>query len=89
MEQLEKRRRPRKSKREKLEEELVKIGESIEQYQAAIVTMEERRQAIIEEIEQEEAREVTKFLKENKLSLEQLKALLGEEEAGGELRQGA
>ncbi len=46
MEQLEKHRRPRKTKREKMEEEFVKIGETIEQYKVDLAALEERRQAI-------------------------------------------
>ena len=39
--------------------------------------MEERRQSLLEEIEAEHVREVTKLLKEKNLSVEQLKNLLG------------
>lgn len=80
MEQLEKHRRPRKTKREKMEEEFVKIGETIEQYKAEIAALEERRQAMKDEIEQEEFREMTKFLKERNFSMERLKELLEEKE---------
>jgi len=89
MEQLERHRRPRKTKREKLEEELMKTQEAIEQYEAAIVTMQERKQALTEEIEQEQIREVTKLLKEKNLSVEQLKGLLGDRKTLEELGQGA
>lgn len=89
MEQLERHRRPRKTKREKLEEELAKTEEAIEQYEAAIATMQERRQALTEEIEQEQIREVTKLLKEKNLSVEQLKGLLGDRKTIEELGQGA
>ena len=41
MEQLEKHRRPRRTKREKLEEELVKTEETIEQYTAALADMQD------------------------------------------------
>ena len=70
-------RRHRRTKREKLEDELLKTEEAIEQYTEAITTMEERRQSLLEEIEAEHVREVTKLLKEKNLSVEQLKNLLG------------
>lgn len=70
-------RRHRRTKREKLEDELLKTEEAIEQYTEAIATMEERRQSLLEEIEAEHVREVTKLLKEKNLSVEQLKNLLG------------
>ena len=56
-------RRHRRTKREKLEDELLKTEEAIEQYTEAIATMEERRQSLLEEIEAEHVREVTKLLK--------------------------
>ena len=62
-------RRHRRTKREKLEDELLKTEEAIEQYTEAIATLEE--------IEAEHVREVTKLLKEKNLSVEQLKNLLG------------
>ena len=71
-------RRHRRTRREKLEDELLKTEEAIEQYTEAIATMEERRQSLLEEIEAEHIREVTKLLKEKNLSVEQLKNLLGE-----------
>ena len=52
--------------------------EAIEQYTAAIASMEERRQSLLEEIESEHIREVTKLLKEKNMSVEQLKSLLGD-----------
>lgn len=70
-------RRHRRTKREKLQDELLKTEEAIEQYTEAIATMEERRQSLLEEIEAEHIREVTKLLKEKNLSVEQLKDLLG------------
>ena len=44
-------RRHRRTRREKLEDELVKTEEAIVQYTEAIATMEERRQSLMEEIE--------------------------------------
>lgn len=88
MERSERPRRPRKTKREKLEEELIKTEEAIEQYEAAIATMQERHQALAEEIEQEQIREVTRLLKEKNLSVEQLKGLLGDRNMLEELGQG-
>lgn len=86
MEQLEKHRRPRRTKREKLEEELVKTEETIEQYTAALTDMQEKRQALMEEIENEQIREVTKILKEKNLSVGQLREIL-EDEDGQEIEE--
>ena len=79
MEQLEKHRRPRRTKREKMEEELVRTEETIEQYTAALADMQEKKQMLLEEIENEQIREVTKILKEKKLSVGQLRELLKDE----------
>ena len=79
MEQLEKHRRPRRTNREKLEEELVRTEETIEQYTAALADMQEKKQMLLEEIENEQIREVTKILKEKKLSVGQLRELLKDE----------
>ncbi len=70
-------RRHRRTRQEKLEDELLKTEEAIEQYTEAIATMREKRQSLMEEIEAEHMREVTKLLKEKNLSVEQLKNLLG------------
>ncbi|MCI8981603.1 MAG: V-type ATPase 116kDa subunit family protein [Hungatella sp.] len=82
-------RRHRRTRREKLEDELVKTEEAIVQYTEAIATMEERRQSLMEEIESEHMREVTKLLKEKNLSVEQLKDLLGDMTSEDLARQGA
>ena len=71
-------RRHRRTRKEKLEDELIKTEVAIEQYTAAIASMEERRQSLLEEIESEHIREVTKLLKEKNMSVEQLKSLLGD-----------
>lgn len=70
-------RRHRRTRQEKLEDELLKTEEAIEQYTEAIAAMREKRQSLMEEIEAEHMREVTKLLKEKNLSVEQLKNLLG------------
>ena len=82
-------RRHRRTRREKLEDELVKTEEAIVQYTEAIATMEERRQSLMEEIESEHMREVTKLLKEKNLSVKQLKDLLGDMTSEDLARQGA
>ena len=89
MEQLEKHRRPRRTNREKLEEELLKTEETIEQYTAALAEMQEKRQGLLEEIENEQIREVTRILKEKNLSIGQLRELLTEEEGEEMEEQGA
>lgn len=82
-------RRHRRTKMEKLEDELLKTEEAIEQYTQAIATMQEKRQSLMEEIEAQHVREVTKLLKEKNLSVEQLKDLLGGVSDGEFLEQGA
>ena len=82
-------RRHRRTRREKLEDELVKTEEAIVQYTEAIATMEERRQSLMEEIESEHMREVTKLLKEKNLSVEQLKNMLGDMRSETMMEQGA
>lgn len=82
-------RRHRRTRKEKLEDELLKTEEAIEQYEEAIASMREKRQSLMEEIEAEHVREVTKLLKEKNLSVEQLKTLLGGISAQEMMEQGA
>ncbi len=70
-------RRPRRTKKEKMEEELLKTEEAIRQYQAAIVTMEKKKGELLEAIELEGIREVTKLMKKENLSLDELQELIG------------
>ncbi len=70
-------RRHRRSKKEKLEEELLKTTEAIAQYTQSLADMEEKRQSLIEEIENERVREVSKLMKENNLSVDQLRDMIG------------
>ena len=70
-------RRHRRTKREKMEDELRQTEEAIEQYKAAIATKKKKKHMLEEELESEHVREVTKLLKEKNLSVEQLKELLG------------
>lgn len=70
-------RRHRRSRREKLEEELNKTIEAIAQYTDAIAAKEEKKETLIAEIENERIREVTKLLKEKNLSVEQLTKMIG------------
>ena len=62
---------------EKLEEELQKTTEAIAQYTQSLADMEEKRQSLMEEIENERVREVSKLMKENNLSVDQLKDMIG------------
>ncbi len=71
-------RRHRRTKREKLDDELLKITETMDQYTRSLADLEEKRLALIEEIEQERIREVTRLMKEKNLSVEQLKNIIGE-----------
>ncbi len=70
-------RRHRRTRKEKLEDELKKTAETIAQYTAALSAMEEKRQSLIEEIENERIREVTRLMKEKNLSVDQLKDMIG------------
>ncbi len=80
-------RRHRRTKKEKLDDELLKITEVMEQHSKALTELEEKRMALIEEIEQERIREVTKLMKEKNLSVDQLRDIIGdtaEDEAVGQ-----
>ena len=80
-------RRHRRTKKEKLDDELLKITEVMEQHSKALMDLEEKRLALIEEIEQERIREVTKLMKEKNLSVDQLRDIIGdtaEDEAVGQ-----
>ncbi len=70
-------RRHRRSRKEKLEEELARTTEAIAQYTQSLADMEEKRQSLMEEIENERVREVSKLMKENNLSVDQLKDMIG------------
>ena len=70
-------RRHRRTRKEKLEDELKKTAETIAQYTAALEAMEEKRRSLAEEIENERIREVTRLMKEKNLSVDQLKDMIG------------
>ena len=70
-------RRHRRSKKEKLEDELMKTAEAIAQYTQALADLEEKRQSLIEEIENERVKEVSRLMKEKNLSVDQLKDMIG------------
>jgi len=82
-------RRHRRTRQEKLEDELLKTEEAIEQYTESIAVLQEKRKSLMEEIEAEHMREVTKLLKEKNLSVEQLKHLIGGLTSEDTLEQGA
>ena len=71
-------RRHRRTKKEKLNDELMKITEVMQQHSKALSELEEKRQELIEELEQERIREVTKLMKEKNLSVDQLKDIIGD-----------
>ncbi len=70
-------RRHRRTKKEKLEDELLKVTETIAQYTDALAGLEEKKQNLLDEIEQERIHEVTKLMKERNLSVDQLKDMIG------------
>lgn len=70
-------RRHRRTRKEKLEEELLKTINAIEQYTQSLAALEEKRQALTEEIEDERVREVSRLLREKNLSVDQLKDMIG------------
>ncbi len=76
-------RRHRRSRKEKLEDELQKVTETITQYTEAISEMEEKKQDLIAEIENERIREVTRLLREKNLSVDQLRDIIGNVQADG------
>ncbi len=66
----------RKSPLEKLRQELKDTQDSIEQYKAAIKTLQEKGKQIQEEMKLEEFKEVSTILEEQNMSLSELKELL-------------
>ena len=82
-------RRHRRTRREKMEDELLQTEEAIRQYREAISAMEEKRRSLLGEIEAEHIREVTKLMKEKNLSVEQLKSMLGDVGSEDVMEQGA
>jgi uncharacterized protein YlxW (UPF0749 family) len=66
----------RKSPLVKLRDELKDTQDSIEQYKAAIKTLQEKEKQIQEEIKLEEFKEVSTILEEQNMSLSELKELL-------------
>ena len=66
----------RKSPLEKLQEELKNTQDSIEQYKAAIKTLQEREKQIQEEIKVEQLKDLSTVLEENNMSISDLKDLI-------------
>ncbi len=70
----------RKSSIEKLQKELKEVQESILQYKTSITTLKEKEKEIQEKIELEQFKEVSSILDKHKMSLEDLKEMLGSRE---------
>lgn len=66
----------RKSALVKLQEELKKTQEVIEQYKAAISTQEEKALQLLEDIKKEELKELSLILDGKNMSVSELKELL-------------
>lgn len=66
----------RKSKKEKLEEKLAEIKESLIQYNKAIETLKEQEESIISELEQEASKEVLQLLTEHNMTVDDMKVWL-------------
>jgi uncharacterized protein YlxW (UPF0749 family) len=66
----------RKSPLVKLRDELKDTQDSIEQYKAAIKTLQEREKQIQEEIKVEQLKDLSTVLEENNMSISELKDLI-------------
>ncbi|SEU07891.1 hypothetical protein SAMN05443270_2984 [Lacrimispora sphenoides] len=66
----------RKSPLEKLQEELKSTQDSIEQYKAAIKTLQEREKQIQEGIKVEQLKDLSTVLEENNITISALKDLI-------------
>lgn len=76
----------RKTNREKLEDQLSQVKESITQYKECLKTLELKAKALEEELERENLKELSSLLKENNLSPEDIKQLIND---CGAMEQGA
>lgn len=66
----------RKTPREKLEEKLTDVRNSINQYKECLKTLENQEKELTQELEQEELRELSSFLKECSVSAEEVKQMV-------------
>lgn len=66
----------RKSTLEKLQEELLATQNSIQQYESALITLNERKNNISEQIELEELKSLKLIISESGLSMEDIKNLI-------------
>ncbi|WP_077610611.1 hypothetical protein [Clostridium sp. Marseille-P2415] len=66
----------RKTNREKLEEKLAEVRASIAQYKECLKTLEIQEKDLIEELEQEDLKELSNLLKECSMSAEDVKQMV-------------
>lgn len=66
----------RKSQLEKLQDELSSVMESIHQYEESIVTLKNKATDLQKQIEMEEFKNITSWLSERQMTLEDLKNLI-------------
>ena len=66
----------RRTPLEKLNDELSSTLEAIEQYETCLITLKEKAQAIKEQIELEELKSIVELLKEEDMSIDNLKELI-------------
>lgn len=66
----------RKTPREKLEEKLAEVRNSIKQYKDCLKTLESQEKELTRELEQEELRELSSLLKERSVSAEEVKQIV-------------
>lgn len=82
-------RKPKRTRIEKMNDELAEIRNSIEAYEAAIKTMKERENSLLQELEREQIREVLELLKEKDMSIDELKEMVIGESIESEEKQSA
>lgn len=68
----------RKSPTEKLQDQLLSTKEEIATHKAAIKTLEEKEKQLIDELKMEELKELSDVLKENNISITDIKDIIAE-----------
>ena len=68
----------RKSPTEKLQEQLLNTKEEIATHKSAIKMLEEKEKQLIEELKMEELKELSDVLKENNISITEIKDIIAE-----------
>lgn len=66
----------RKTQLEKLQEELEEVERAIKQYSEAVSRQKDRKKELLEQIKLEQLTELSLLIEENKMSLDEVKAMI-------------